>query len=75
MAKFKKILILDNEVEAQLLDSVLAEQEIPHFMRSYHDRAYDGLWQQQQGWGHVEAPDEYREQILSIYKDLRVGPS
>ena len=71
MAKFKKILVLNNEVEAQLLDAVLEEQEIPHLMRTYHDRAYDGLWQQQQGWGHVEAPEEFKERILSIYQDLR----
>ena len=71
MAKFEKILVLDNEVEARLLDALLDEQEIPHLMRSYHDRAYDGLWQQQQGWGHVEAPDEYKAQILSIYDDMR----
>ena len=71
MATFKKILVLDNEVEARLIDSVLAEQHIPHLMRSYHDRAYDGLWQQQQGWGHIEAPEDYKEQILSICEDLR----
>ena len=71
MATFKKILVLDNEVEARLLDAVLDDQHIPHLMRSYHDRAYDGLWQQQQGWGHVEAPEDRREQILAIYKDLR----
>ena len=71
MAKFQKILVLNNEVEARLLDAVLTEQQIPHLMRTYHDRAYDGLWQQQQGWGHVEAPEEVEEQILSIYEDLR----
>ena len=71
MAKFKKILVLNNEIEARLLDAVLEEQQIPHLMRSYHDRAYDGLWQQQRGWGHVEAPDDYKELILAIYGDLR----
>jgi hypothetical protein len=69
--KFKKVLVLNNEVEARLLDAVLEEKQIPHLMRSYHDTAYDGLWQQQQGWGHVEAPEAYSEQILSIYEDLR----
>jgi hypothetical protein len=71
VAKFKKILVLDNEVEARLLDAVLEEQQVPHLMRSYHDGAYDGLWQQQRGWGHVEASEEHREQILAIYADLR----
>jgi hypothetical protein len=71
VAKFKKILVLNNEVEARLLDAVLSDQQVPHLLRSYHDRAYDGLWQQQQGWGHVEAPEDYEQQILSIYEDLR----
>jgi hypothetical protein len=71
MATFEKILVLNNEVEARLLEAILAEQQIPHLMRTYHDRAYDGLWQQQRGWGHVEAPKEYKERILSIYEDLR----
>jgi hypothetical protein len=71
VAKFEKILVLNNEVEARLLDALLDEREIPHLMRSYHDRAYDGLWQQQQGWGHVEGPEEYKAQILSIYEDMR----
>ncbi len=71
MEKFKKIIVLNNEVEAQLLDAVLEEKQIQHLMRSYHDTAYDGLWQQQQGWGHVEAPEKHRDQILSIYRDLR----
>jgi hypothetical protein len=73
VAKFEKVLVLNNEVEARLLDAVLGERQIPHVMRSYHDSAYDGLWQQQQGWGHVEAPASYKEQILSIYEDLRAG--
>lgn len=71
MATFEKILVLNNEVEARLLDAVLEDKRIPHLLRSYHDRAYDGLWQQQWGWGHVEAPAEYKEQILSIYQDLK----
>jgi hypothetical protein len=71
VSNFKKVVVLNNEVEARLLDAVLEEQQIPHLMRSYHDGAYDGLWQQQRGWGHVEAPEEYEEQILSIYEDLR----
>lgn len=71
MARFKKILVLNNEVEARLLDAVLEEKQIPHLMRSYHDRAYDGLWQQQRGWGHVEAPEDHEERIRSIYEDLR----
>ncbi len=71
MERFEKILILNNEVEARLLGSLLEDGKIPHLMRSYHDSAYDGLWQPQQGWGHVEAPKRFREPILEIYRDLK----
>ena len=75
MQEFKKILILENEIEAQLLDSILNEREIPHRIRSYHDSAYDGIYQTQKGWGRVDAPLEYKEEILSIYQDLPLQPS
>ena len=54
-----KILVFKNEIEAMLLDEILTEKQIPHMIRSYHDSAYDGLWQTQSGWGHIEAPEEY----------------
>jgi hypothetical protein len=70
MEEFKKIMILENEIEAGLLDSVLNERNIPHRIRSYHDSAYDGIYQAQKGWGVVLAPPEYEEEIQSIYEDL-----
>ena len=72
MEEFKKILILENEIEARLLDSVLNERDIPHRIKSYHDSAYDGIYQAQKGWGVVEAPPGYKEEIISIYRDLPV---
>ena len=65
-----KILLFKNEIEAMLLDEILTEKKIPHLIRSYHDSAYDGLWQTQSSWGHVEAPEEYREEILQTYNEM-----
>ncbi|MBW1945172.1 MAG: hypothetical protein JRG79_10600 [Deltaproteobacteria bacterium] len=71
MEEYTKVAILDNEIEARLLDSVLTEREIPHLMRSYHDTAYDGLFQTQKGWGNVSAPDSCHQEISEILADLR----
>jgi hypothetical protein len=71
MEEFEKIATLENGFEAQVLDSILAERDIPHLMRSYHDTAYDGLYQVVKGWGHVSAPPSYREEIMEILSDLR----
>jgi hypothetical protein len=65
-----KILVLNNEFEAKLLDEILTEMKIPHLIRSYHDSAYDGLWQMQSSWGHIEAPEQYREEILQTYNTM-----
>ena len=53
---FIKIAVLENAIEAQLLSSVLTQYEIPHRLRSYHDTAYDGLFQLQKGWGEIYGP-------------------
>lgn len=71
MEGYVKAATLENEIEALLLESVLRERGIPHFLRSYHDTAYDGLFQAQKGWGLLTAPEERLEEILEILQDLR----
>ena len=70
MYKAVKILVFNNEIEAKLLEGLLKDRNIPHLIRSYHDSAMNGLWQVQSGWGHIEAPNEYKEEILAIYNEL-----
>ena len=72
MDEFRKIIVLGNEIEARLIDSVLTERNIPHRMKSYHDSAYDGIFQAHKGWGHIEAPLSYGEEIIAIHADLPV---
>ena len=64
------ILTFQNQIEAILLSDILTERKIPHIIRSYHDSAYDGLWQTKSTWGHLEAPEEFREEIGNIYKGM-----
>ena len=71
MSTFKKAAVLENECEARLIEAVLKDREIPHMLRSYHDSAYDGLFQAQKGWGHVAAPEEYKDEIKAILKEIR----
>jgi hypothetical protein len=71
MDEYVKVASLDNDIEAQLLHSILTERDIPHMMRSYYDTAYDGLYQTQKGWGYVSAPKPYHDEILEILTDIR----
>ncbi len=70
MSKAIKVLEFGNQFEAARLSEVLTEKNIPHLLRTYHDAAYDGLWQAQSNWGHIEAPEEYSNEIKLIYADL-----
>jgi hypothetical protein len=71
MRDFKKVVIIENEFEAEILEGILNDKEIPFLLKCYHDSAYDGLFQFQKGWGHIEAPDEFADQILEIYGDVQ----
>ena len=71
MEKLEKIAVLDNEVQAELVDSVLEERGIPHLMRSYYDSALDGIYQTRAGWGHIEAPLQAKDEILAVIEDIK----
>ena len=66
-----KIAVLSNIIEAQVVESMLVQHAIPHRLRSFHDTAYDGLFQLQKGWGEVYAPLERKHEILEIIHDTR----
>lgn len=72
MDRLEQIAVLDNEVQAELVDSVLSERGIPHLMQSHHDSALVGIYHQARvGWGHIEAPGDSKDEILAVIEDLK----
>ena len=47
-----------NEPEANVIKSILKENGIHAEIQSYHDTAYDGIFQTQYGWGVLRVPEE-----------------
>jgi hypothetical protein len=73
---FIRVSILENSIEAEVIGDALRQEGIPHEVRSYHDTAYDGLFQAQMGWGELRAPAAFREQIHELLDAFRrEGPS
>jgi hypothetical protein len=70
-SEYIKIVVLENGIEAQLIGSILDQRGIPFRIRSYHDTAYDGLFQFQKGWGKLLAPQSHRQEILAVVEDIR----
>jgi hypothetical protein len=53
----KNLMKPENEAEANVIKSVLEEHGIYAEIRSFHDTAYDGLFQSQYGWGVIRVSE------------------
>jgi len=71
MQDLEKIAVLNDDIEAQRLEKELKARDIRHIIVSYHDSAYDGLFQFSLGWGHVAAESTDKDVILEILAGLR----
>jgi hypothetical protein len=65
----KKILSISSEIQAMRIKDILDSNQIPHLIRSFHDSAYDGIFQHQYGWGVLEADEENEVKILDLLKE------
>jgi hypothetical protein len=75
MEEYVRICTLEHEIEARLLAGVLDEQAIPYRLQSYHDTAYDGLFQASQGWGALYSLPCHRDIIIQFLSEIRQSPS
>ena len=73
MEKYEKILVLNNEFEAERLEEVLMDKGIPYGIVSSGDSVLEGINQMEFGWGYVEAPARFRDEINTIYQDIVSG--
>jgi hypothetical protein len=65
------MIYLQNAVEANLLEAILREAGIAHFIKAYRDPAFKGSWSFVDAWGHVECPPEHARGVRQILEDLR----
>ena len=70
MEEYEKILVLSNEFEAERLEEILLDKEIPHGIVPLDDSVLEGINQMENGWGYVEAPPRFREKIMSIFNEI-----
>lgn len=71
MNEYTIVAPIEDEVQAELLEAVLSEHNIPHIIINYHDSAFDGLFSAYQGWGCVKAPPEFHDEIRQIIETLK----
>ncbi len=69
--RLQRTAVVDNEVQAGLLHAILTERGIPHIMQTYHDSAYDGIFQTQKGRGAILAPARFSDEILTVLEEIK----
>lgn len=69
----QKLLIPNNEAEALALQGVLADHGITALIRSYHDTAYDGIFQNQKGWGVILVAESDLDRAGEIVAEWRAA--
>lgn len=60
-----------NEPEANVVKSILEENGIHVAIQSFHDTAYDGLFQSQYGWGVIRVSEEDFAEAEKIVEEWR----
>jgi hypothetical protein len=67
----KTLIKPENEAEALVLKVVLQEHGIEATIISFHDTAYDGLYQSQYGWGVIRVKESdylQAQRVISEWK-------
>jgi len=71
----KNLVKPENSAEAQAIQSLLAEHDIIADVVSFHDTAYDGLFQAQYGWGVIRVEEADFEEASRIVDEwLKAAP-
>lgn len=69
----KKLIQPENAAEADIIKKVLEENNISAWVDSYHDTAYDGLFQLQRGWGVIRVAEKDYERARKILEDWQAS--
>ncbi|RKX71638.1 MAG: hypothetical protein DRP60_14805 [Spirochaetes bacterium] len=70
--QFENILVLTDIVEADLMEKLLSEEDLPFYIRPWRDVNFDGIFAEQKGFGWLMGRIADEKQIRTIF-DERIG--
>jgi len=72
--EFENILVLNDIVEADLMENLLSEEGFTFYVRPWRDVSFSGICTERKGFGWLMGRKEDDEKIRQIYND-RIGPA
>jgi hypothetical protein len=70
-AALARVATLDNEFEAEVIRDALEKNEIPCYIQSFRETAFDGLFIPQRSWGTVITREVEAQTALRIVQEVR----
>ena len=70
MEHYEKILVLGNQFEAERMEEILKDKEIPYAIIPLSDSSWGGIMGLEKGWGYLEAPARFRDEVQAIYNQI-----
>lgn len=67
---FQKIYTADNQFQADFIAGELRKRAIQVMIRSYQDKAYDGIYVLQKGWGILLVPKHQVKRAKAIIEKV-----
>jgi len=67
---FVPVKVAENRFEADRFRAALEQEGFTVMVRTFHDTAYDGIYEAQKGWGYVEVPKKDQERAERIIEEL-----
>jgi hypothetical protein len=67
---FVPVKVAESGFEADRFRAALEQEGFTVLIRTFHDTAYDGIYEAQKGWGYVEVPESEQERAERVVKDL-----
>jgi hypothetical protein len=69
MENYEKILVLGNAFEAERMEELLRAKNIPYAVIQTEDSVLGGIMNLEKGWGYLEAPLNFKKEILALYEE------
>ncbi len=62
---------LNNQYESDILTEILDDYKIPYALIKNHSVVYDGIFENQFGWGYLEIDKKFEEKVRELYNQFK----
>ncbi len=69
--KMAPVCPVGSRLEAMQYVTILEQENIPVFVRTWEETAYDGLFVTQKGWGEIWVADNRYDEALKLVEEIR----